>query len=140
MKGFAGIPKEKFTDFMIKGKKQPLEKTASDESLATSVFMDVGPNWITEGTADVEGKTTLKSFDLKFQPGQRGFKLPGMVHGFKFSSEAPVLKDLRLDDNPVIRGKVYSTEEAERILYIGEEPSKEIRYVVGIPLNNQAKM
>ena len=140
MKGLAGIPKEKFTEFMIKNKKQTLESTASDESLATAVFMDVGPNWIMQGTADVEGKTTLESCDLKFQPGQQDVKRPEMVHGFKFSSEAPALKDLRLDGKPVTKGKVYSAEEAGRMVFIGKEPPKGIRYVVAVPLKGQAKL
>ena len=140
LKGIAGIPHEKFTEFNFKNQKQPLEKTASDESMAIAVFMEVGPQWITQGTADVEGKTTLKSFELKFQPGQQEVKRPEMAHGFKFASEAPTLKDLRLDGKPVIQGKVYSAEEAGRMVFIGKEPPKGIRYVVAVPLKGQAKL
>lgn len=135
MKGFAGIPQEKFTEFKSKGTMHPLEKTASDKALAITVFMDIGSNWVEASTADVKGKTKLKSVRLKFQPGQTGFKLPGQVQGFKFSSEAPALKDLRLDDKPVIRGKAYSAEEAGRMVYTDKEPSKEISYIVGVPAN-----
>ena len=140
MKGFAGVPEEKFKEFQIKGKKLSLEQAATDKSLAVIAFMSIGPNWIDSGPADVNGKIRVQPGRLKFQPGQVGFPLQGQVKAFKFASEAPVLKDLRLDGKPVIKGKVYTAEEAQRMTYLGKEPSKEINYVVGVPLTSSAKL
>ena len=140
MKGFAGVPEEKFKEFNLRGKNVSLEQAAADKSLAVLAFMNIGPNWIDSGPVDVNGKMRVQPGQLKFQPDQVGFSLQGQVKAFKFSSEAPVLKDLRLDGKPVIKGKVYTAEEAQRMTYLGKEPSKDINYMVGIPLTSNAKL
>jgi hypothetical protein len=158
MKGFAGVPEGKFKEFEIKGKilvdasdeklevsgveakKLSLEQAAADKSLAVLAFMNIGPNWIDSGPADLNGKMRVQPALLKFKLGQVGFQLEGQVKAFKFASEAPALKDLRLDGKPVIKGKVYTAEEAQRMTYLGKEPSKEIKYVVGVPLTSNAKL
>ena len=140
MKGFAGLSEEKFNEFEIRGKESSLEQAGADKSLAVIAFMNIGTNWIDSGPADVSGKMRVQLGRLKFQPGQVGFPLEGQVKAFKFGSEAPALKDLRLDGKLVIKGKVYTAEEAQRITYLGEEPSKEINYVVGVPLTSNAKL
>ena len=117
-----------------------MEQASADKSLAVLAFMNIGPNWIDSGPADVNGKMRVQPGRLKFQPGQVGFQLQGQVKAFKFGSEAPVLKDLRLDGKPVIKGKVYTAEEAQRMTYLGKEPSKEINYLVGVPLTSNAKL
>jgi len=140
MKGFAGVPEERFKEFEIKGKKISLEEAAADKSLAVLAFMNIGPDWIDSGPADVNGKMRVQPELLKFKLGQVGFQLQGQVKTFKFASEAPALKDLRLDGKPVIKGKVYTAEEAQRMTYLGKEPSKEIKYVVGVPLTSNANL
>ncbi len=140
MKAFAGIPEEKFNEFHMKGKKISLEQASADKALAVLAFMNIGSSWIDSGPADVNGKIRVHRGRLKFQPGQVGFSLQEQVKAFKFGSEAPALKDLRLDGKPVIKGKVYTAEEAQRMTYLGKEPSKEINYVVGIPMTSNAKL
>ena len=117
-----------------------MEQAAADKSLAVLAFMNIGPNWIDSGPADVNGKMRVQPGRLKFQPGQVGFPLQGQVKAFKFASEALVLKYLRLDGKPVIKGKVYTAEEAQRMTYVGKESSKEINYLVGVPLTSNPKL
>lgn len=140
IKGFAGIPEKEFKTFKIDGKDLTMQQVATHQAHSVKTFKIVGPAWIDSGPADVNGKMRLQSRQLKFQPGQVGFPLEGLVRAFKFASETPFLKDLHLDGKPVIKDKVYTAEEALRITYHGKEPSKDINYVVGVPLNGGAKL
>ena len=133
MKGFAGLPEEALKEIEINKNTYKLDKVSSDKKLVVPGFMTLGSRWIDSGRSDIAGKRKGKTVSLSFQPGQVGFNLEKQVTQFKFSSEANDLTGITLDKKPVIKGKVYTADEAAKMVYSGEKTSKKVQYIIAIP-------
>lgn len=140
MKGFAGVPPAAFKEIKIKGKSYSLDQISSDKNLVVPGFIFLGSRWIDESVSDVAGKRKGKPAELFLEPRQEGFSLHLQAAMFKFTSEVSTLRDIALDGKPVIKGKIYTADEAARMVYKGKEKSKNIKYITTDMPNTGAKL
>ena len=133
IKPLLGIPASAFTKFRDKkGNEQPLEEACKDENNAVAIFIKIGTEWVSSGSADVNGKIPLKVSKATIQNGVTGIPLNNGVRSFKFTDETRALQGLSLDGNAVIKDKVYTAAEARRMKYVGNKDSIAVSYVAPI--------
>ena len=137
LKPLLGIPADAFTKFKDKNKKEvTLEEACKDEDNAVGIFVQIGPNWVNSGPADINGKSRLQMSRATIKNGETGVPLKDGISAFKFIDETRVLQGLSLDGTPVIKDKVYTADEARRMHYVGKKDALTISYLAPATASN----
>ncbi len=137
LKPLLGIPENAFTKFRDKNKKEiSLEEACKDESNAVGIFMQIGPNWVNSGPADINGKRRVQVSKATIKNGETGIPLKEGVRFFKFIDETRALQGLSLDGMPVVKDKVYTADEARRMQYVGKKDAIDAAYVAPVTESN----
>ena len=104
--------------------------------------MQIGPNWVNSGPADINGKIRAQVSKATIKNGETGIPLKDGVRSFKFIDETRALQGLSLDGRPVIKDKVYTADEARRMQYVGKKDPLAMAYVAPAPVskNERAKL
>ena len=130
LKPLLGIPADAFTKFKDKNKNDvSMEEACKDENNTIGIFMQIGPNWVNSGSADINGKIPIQMSKATIKNGESGVPLKDGINSFKFIDETRALQGLSLDGAPVIKDKVYTADEARRMRYVGKKDALTISYV-----------
>jgi hypothetical protein len=134
MRPFVSIPEDQFNTVTIpsgKEKKDIELKNISAQPAEDIVktFLHIGEAWGKAGKWDVRGQSRTSKHSVVLNPGQ-GISLPQGANALKFIADPAML---RLNGQPVKAGIAYSKEEAEKMVYTGNEKSKPIHFVAAVP-------